>query len=103
MDPPTESTFHTIGFFFQVIDSGSGYLCQMEPVAHFGLSADLPSAIYVKWPDGKIETTDFNSETDVNKLHTVEQPDTESIRAAYRATNITTIHTNSSNHNHTEL
>lgn len=37
----------------RVIDAGSGYLCQMEPVAHFGLGnlTDVHS-ITVTWPDG---------------------------------------------------
>ena len=85
-----------------MIDSGSGYLCQMEPVAHFGIAADSPTAIIVKWPDGKIVTKDL-SEADMNQVHRIEHPDAESIRTAYKATNITVIHTNSSNHNHTEL
>ncbi|UFP96724.1 CRTAC1 family protein [Gloeobacter morelensis] len=35
------------------IDGGSGYLCQMEPVAHFGLGVigDIEH-IEVRWPDG---------------------------------------------------
>lgn len=38
----------------RVIDSGSGYLCQMEPVAHFGLgSISAVEALEVIWPDGK--------------------------------------------------
>jgi len=37
----------------RVIDSGSGYLCQMEPVAHFGLgSLSEVDWITVTWPDG---------------------------------------------------
>jgi hypothetical protein len=38
----------------RVIDSGSGYLCQMEPVAHVGLG-DRPVEVdwvEVRWPDG---------------------------------------------------
>lgn len=37
----------------RAIDAGSGYLCQMEPVAHFGLG-ELTSTEYVEviWPDG---------------------------------------------------
>ena len=37
----------------RLIDAGSGYLCQMEPVAHFGLGQDaaLPS-LTITWPDG---------------------------------------------------
>ncbi|MFI5386210.1 MAG: CRTAC1 family protein [Fimbriimonadales bacterium] len=35
------------------IDGGSGYLCQMEPIAHFGLgSADIVPTVYVRWTDG---------------------------------------------------
>jgi hypothetical protein len=35
------------------ICAGSGYLCQMEPIAHFGL-ADTQSVdrVTVTWPDG---------------------------------------------------
>ena len=37
------------------IDAGSGYLCQMEPVAHFGLGTDgAIEAVEVRWLDGKI-------------------------------------------------
>ena len=37
----------------RVIDSGSGYLCQMEPVAHFGLGElRAVEQIEVRWPDG---------------------------------------------------
>ena len=41
----------------RVIDSGSGYLCQMEPVAHFGLGTqdDIPD-VTVTWPDGTVWT-----------------------------------------------
>jgi hypothetical protein len=37
----------------RVIDAGSGYLCQMEPVAHFGLGRDeAVDSVVVQWPDG---------------------------------------------------
>ena len=37
----------------RVIDSGSGYLCQMEPVAHFGLGDDaVVEDLHIEWPDG---------------------------------------------------
>ncbi|XP_072165405.1 cartilage acidic protein 1-like [Diadema setosum] len=36
----------------RVIDGGSGYLCQMEPVAHFGFGVQEPTlTLEVKWPD----------------------------------------------------
>lgn len=38
----------------RAIDAGSGYLCQMEPVAHFGLgTAETIDAVEVRWLDGK--------------------------------------------------
>lgn len=42
------------------ICSGSGYLCQMEPVAHFGLGKDIPEIdrIEITWPgNGKSNPT----------------------------------------------
>jgi len=36
----------------RIIDGGSGYLCEMEPVAHFGLGNDKVSVLEVFWPDG---------------------------------------------------
>ncbi|HEY9647251.1 MAG TPA: CRTAC1 family protein, partial [Chroococcidiopsis sp.] len=37
----------------RAIDAGSGYLCQMEPVAHFGLGAsDRVDLVEVRWLDG---------------------------------------------------
>jgi hypothetical protein len=41
----------------RAIDAGSGYLCQMEPVAHFGLGrADAVERIEIRWPDGVTHT-----------------------------------------------
>lgn len=43
----------------RVIDSGSGYLCQMEPVAHFGLGAVTQiEQVTIRWPDGVSFTLD---------------------------------------------
>ncbi|MBI1774573.1 MAG: CRTAC1 family protein [Proteobacteria bacterium] len=37
----------------RLIDAGSGYLCQMEPVAHFGLGPfRTVDRLTVRWPDG---------------------------------------------------
>ena len=37
----------------QAIDAGSGYLCQMEPLAHVGLGdGQLVDRVEVTWPDG---------------------------------------------------
>ncbi|NXK56939.1 CRAC1 protein, partial [Chauna torquata] len=42
------------GAHLRIIDGGSGYLCEMEPVAHFGLGHDEASSLEVTWPDGRI-------------------------------------------------
>lgn len=44
------------GAHLRIIDGGSGYLCEMEPVAHFGLGKDEASSLEVTWPDGRIFT-----------------------------------------------
>lgn len=50
----------------QVIDAGSSYLCQSEPVAHFGLGGDTarrqePIQLTVRWPDGRERNVDHPS------------------------------------------
>ncbi|CDQ99558.1 unnamed protein product [Oncorhynchus mykiss] len=50
----------------RIIDSGSGYLCEMEPVAHFGLGKDEVTVVEVYWPDGRsvarpLQPGDMNS------------------------------------------
>ncbi|KAM9559739.1 cartilage acidic protein 1 [Salvelinus alpinus] len=50
----------------RIIDGGSGYLCEMEPVAHFGLGKDIATNVEVYWPDGKsiarpLEPSEINS------------------------------------------
>jgi len=37
----------------RVIDAGGGYLCQTEPVAHFGLGGVEPRKVVIRWPDGR--------------------------------------------------
>jgi hypothetical protein len=37
----------------RVVCAGSGYLCQMEPVAHFGLGDATLERVTVRWPDGR--------------------------------------------------
>ncbi|XP_026517356.2 cartilage acidic protein 1-like, partial [Terrapene carolina triunguis] len=44
------------GAHLRIIDGGSGYLCEMEPVAHFGLGRDEASSLEVTWPDGRVVT-----------------------------------------------
>ena len=58
----------------QLIDSGSGYLCQMEPIAHFGLGSDSAKQIIVQWPDGKVQTL-YSKYEDMNKVLGVYHPD----------------------------
>ena len=58
----------------RVIDSGSGYLCQMEPVAHFGLGSDAEAAatwsVTVQWPDGVRVTSTLTK----NAMHIINYP-----------------------------
>jgi hypothetical protein len=43
----------------RAIDAGSGYLCQMEPVAHFGLGQTTAVAqVTVRWLDGQTTQID---------------------------------------------
>ncbi len=52
------------------IDAGSGYLCQMEPVAHIGLGKETYiEQIEVIWPDGTtkiVERADINQEISID-------------------------------------
>lgn len=46
----------------RAIDGGSGYLCQQEPVAHFGLGQSRSiGQVRVTWPDGSV--------ADVHRVH----------------------------------
>ena len=59
----------------KVIDAGSGYLCQMEPVAHFGLGASLTVAsIRVRWPGNKCVTV---PNPPIDAMHTIAYPSGE--------------------------
>ncbi|KAK3087997.1 hypothetical protein FSP39_013264 [Pinctada imbricata] len=62
-----------------VIDGGSGYLCQMEPFAHFGTGFDFVVKLDVTWPDGKTHSQSLTS-ADRNTVITVDHPDSEIIR-----------------------
>jgi len=43
----------------RVVCAGSGYLCQMEPVVHFGLGkARAVDRVEVRWPDGMVAIVD---------------------------------------------
>jgi hypothetical protein len=56
----------------RVVDGGSGYLCQGEPVAHFGLGGATPERVTVRWPDG--ETTVEVDDPSADEVLTVEHP-----------------------------
>ncbi|XP_035515232.1 cartilage acidic protein 1a [Morone saxatilis] len=49
------------GAHTRIIDGGSGYLCEMEPVAHFGLGNDKVTVLEVSWPDGSSITRTLQS------------------------------------------
>ena len=59
----------------RVIDAGSGYLCQMEPVAHFAFQAgDEPERVIVRWPGGEMKVIE---EPESNRVHRVDIPISE--------------------------
>ena len=54
------------------IDAGSGYLCQMEPVAHYGLGrGGAATSVEVIWPDGTRRTL---TSPQINTEHSVTFP-----------------------------
>jgi len=60
----------------RVIDAGSGYLCQSEPVAHFGLGGatapqQTPRQLTVRWLDGRKRTIEHPATT---TTHTIAHP-----------------------------
>lgn len=56
----------------RTIDAGSGYLCQMEPVAHFGLGPFRQvDRVTLIWPDGASRVIERPA---VNQLHRVTHP-----------------------------
>ncbi|MDI9638515.1 CRTAC1 family protein [Geitlerinema splendidum] len=57
----------------RVIDAGSGYLCQMEPVAHFGLGEETSvERVVIRWLDG---SEHIIVAPEVDQMLRVEHPD----------------------------
>ena len=55
----------------KTIDAGSGYLCQMEPVAHYGLhEGEIIKNITIKWTNGTIDSYEIN---DINNTFKFKQ------------------------------
>ena len=55
----------------KTIDAGSGYLCQMEPVAHYGIRENENNIkIEIKWTDGSTKKMDINN---LNKTYQIKQ------------------------------
>ncbi len=55
----------------KTIDAGSGYLCQMEPVAHYGLrEGEIIKNITIKWTNGTIDSYEIN---DINNTFEFKQ------------------------------
>ena len=55
----------------KTIDAGSGYLCQMEPVAHYGIRKNEKNfKVEVKWTDG---TKNLIRITSLNQTVTIKQ------------------------------
>uniref|UniRef100_A0A672J8M7 Cartilage acidic protein 1-like n=1 Tax=Salarias fasciatus TaxID=181472 RepID=A0A672J8M7_SALFA len=61
------------GALTRIIDGGSGYLCEMEPVAHFGLGSDEVKVLQVSWPDGSTSTRPLRPE-EMNSVVEVPYP-----------------------------
>ncbi|KAM9792903.1 cartilage acidic protein 1a [Neosynchiropus ocellatus] len=57
----------------RIIDGGSGYLCEMEPVAHFGLGNDRVMVLEVSWPDETVFTRTVLP-TEINKVLEIRYP-----------------------------
>ena len=57
----------------KTIDAGSGYLCQMEPVAHYGLrDNEQVEYIQINWTDGRESRYEINQ---LNRNYTFKQGD----------------------------
>jgi hypothetical protein len=69
----------------QVIDGDSGYVCQMEHVAHFGLGQYAARSIIVTWTDGEKLTKVLDSKKDANQLIVIKHPDTTSLFNSWSA------------------
>ena len=55
----------------KTIDAGSGYLCQMEPVAHYGLrEGEVIKNISIKWTNGTIDNYEID---DINNTFEFKQ------------------------------
>ena len=55
----------------KTIDSGSGYLCQMEPVAHYGIrDKEEDFLVKIRWTNGEESTYKIN---EVGKTYTYTQ------------------------------
>ena len=42
---------------YRIIGEGCGYMCHVEPVAHFGLAYLFAREVSVQWPDGHVVQT----------------------------------------------
>uniref|UniRef100_A0A9J8ASH8 Cartilage acidic protein 1 n=2 Tax=Cyprinus carpio TaxID=7962 RepID=A0A9J8ASH8_CYPCA len=60
----------------RIIDGGSGYLCEMEPVAHFGLGKDVATSVEVFWPGGRSVARPLEP-SDMNKVMEIYYPENE--------------------------
>ncbi len=55
----------------KTIDAGSGYLCQMEPVAHYGIrESEKDIQVEIKWTDGSTKSLIID---DLNKTYEIRQ------------------------------
>ncbi|XP_070573033.1 cartilage acidic protein 1-like [Ptychodera flava] len=62
----------------KIIDGGSGYLNQMEPVAHFGLGSTTANLVEIIWPDTKTLSRSISDADHGTTVH-VDHPDNQPI------------------------
>ncbi len=56
----------------KTIDAGSGYLCQMEPIAHYGIRKnEVVESITIKWTNGNEDNYQIK---DLNQVYEFRQP-----------------------------
>ncbi|XP_048406764.2 cartilage acidic protein 1 isoform X2 [Stegostoma tigrinum] len=65
------------GPHLRIVDGGSGYLCEMEPVAHFGLGKDIATHLEVTWPGGTF-TSRAVAPAEMNSTMEIPFPDQDS-------------------------
>lgn len=56
----------------QVVDGGSGFCSQNDRRLHFGLGADRPGRVLIRWPSGRQQTVEGLK---ADQLHVITEPE----------------------------